>query len=181
MPVKSSVAPIDRPRALFVITIIFAIIYLIISVIIAMGLRSEYYGRVYIRDRGVNSLGIVTKKYSEYDHGSTFYYIDFKYRPPNKDRSSNNYVYAGRREVSRENFMLYNQGSQIPIRYDYRDYDNVHLNIQGRWSNNRLIWSSVIEFILDEVMILFVVLLFWIVAVGMYRLFFVRPKLGIET
>jgi hypothetical protein len=77
--------------------------------------------------------------------------------------------------------MLYNQGSQIPIRYDYRDYDNVHLNIQGRWSNNRLIWSSVIEFILDEVMILFVVLLFWIVAVGMYRLFFVRPKLGIET
>jgi Protein of unknown function (DUF3592) len=154
------------------LTICFAILFLAISGLMIPPSKDEYDHKVYIRDHGVSTYGIVTKKYTESSvRSGPDYYIDYTYRPLGQPAMTLP-ISSERHEVSSDNYSLYNVGAKIPTKYDPRNPQDTHLDVQGYWSNGRLAVSSALQFALLDTMIGVIVLGVWWFSAFLYDIFF---------
>lgn len=162
------------------ITLSFLAGFAALSTLMAVAATSGYFGKLYVRDHGVKSFGVVTGKH-EIDGRRTSYYLDYSYTPVGAGRSIEKNFISENHEVSREIYDNYSVGVRVPIKCDPKNTRNSHLDVQGYWSNSRLALSSILEFMICELYMGVTFGVFWLLAGTVHRMFFAPAAAGAVT
>jgi hypothetical protein len=128
------------------VTIFLLILYIPVCVWWAVLVYQDYDNTVFIRDHGVKGFGIVTKKYCEIGRNASCY-LDYQPVERQNDFGSTQPKVSTSHEVGQDTYAKYPMGALIPTKTDPRNPNNTHLDVQGYWSNDRLIISSALMFL----------------------------------
>lgn len=145
-----------------VTSLFFLFISLVIAFFVGKEEIKEYHHDLLIRDSGVKGYGIVIAHSAGRSSD-----LDYKYTYYAKTGGPGSVIISRWHEISRETYRKYPIGSRIPIKTNPKDPKDTHLDVQGYWSNARLMVSGSLSFVIYSLILSMPCLMIWYIIVAM--------------